>query len=152
MFVKSESWGDPVSKEPECSSRLQLSKRCRRCSARDQSSGAWIATLGRAKTWNTPAPSVGNSHFLVFQFCSHASSRTFMLPLSCMCMTTSITHLLVCRPSPSLHSTTQLFAVSVRQPHWPHSLSLSRSCFWSRFASALKLHCVHVAVGQDSLS
>ena len=59
-------------------------------------SGARIAALGRAKTWNTPVSRLGNSHFPVFQFCSHASS----LPLSCMCMTTSITH--VCRRSPSL--------------------------------------------------
>lgn len=70
--------------------------------------GARIATLGRQRPGTRRRGRLRLSSFPVLL------SRfpcILMLPLSCMCMTTSTTH--ACRRSPSLHSTTQLFAMPV---------------------------------------
>ena len=123
VYVEAESLGDPVNSLSAVRT-LQLSKKVQAVLGVVLVGFFWWSqdrSAGPGKTWNTAVSATYTlSSFPVLL--SH-SSRTLLLPLSCMCMTTLTTH--ACLRSPSLHSTTQLFAMPVRQPHWPHLLTLS---------------------------
>lgn len=93
--------GDPVSKEPECSSHLQLSKKRRRCSARIGLVGfsQWSQDRSAGPRKDLEHASVQPGQFTLSSFpvlFSRILSH-LQLPLLCMCMTTSITHVM---PSP----------------------------------------------------
>lgn len=140
-FIKAESWGDPVSKEPGCSSRLQLSKKRRRCLDRPGGFSWWSQdrNAGPAKTWNTTAWATHTFQFSSFALTllSHPHASTLVhdhFDYSCM-------------PSKSIFTPLHSFSPCPSASHTGLTRSLSLPvCFWSRFASAFRLRCVHAAV------